>query len=157
MSPLCVYLCMKPCFCDFSFSYKSAENQKILSRLVDEVKGLNSRFITQHIRGQFDIVSPIVWALCSPPHTHMHVYGIPPLTLAQVPFPPIANGSQSTCLYNYMYVVCSIYTDAAYRYYRSRCEENSASRRGLSAINQKKKRRHERIARVSYNCHSPSS
>ena len=37
--------------CNFSFTYKSTENQKILSRLLDEVKALNSHFIIQHIRG----------------------------------------------------------------------------------------------------------
>ena len=54
-----------------------------------------------------------------------------------------------SAIYDDQLVSCLLYTDAAYRYYRSRCEENSASRRGLSATNQKKKRRHERIARVS--------
>ncbi len=40
--------------------------------------------------------------------------------------------------------------DAAYRFFRSRCEERSASRRGIAALNQKKRRQlHERIARVS--------
>lgn len=35
----------------YRFTYKSAENQRVLSRLIDEVKALNSQFITQHIRG----------------------------------------------------------------------------------------------------------
>lgn len=40
-------------------------------------------------------------------------------------------------------------TDAAYRFYRSKCEEDSISKRGLAPERQKKKRRHERLARVS--------
>ena len=39
--------------------------------------------------------------------------------------------------------------DAAYRYYRSLCEEASAERNGKSVSDLQRKRRHERLARVS--------
>lgn len=39
--------------------------------------------------------------------------------------------------------------DAAYRFYRSRCEEESAKRRGKLQEKNKQKRKHERIVRVS--------
>ena len=45
---------------------------------------------------------------------------------------------------------CS-FTDAAYRFYRSRNEEMSARRRGTFVNKSKAKRRHERLARVSRN------
>ncbi len=35
----------------YRYTYKSKENQQVLSRLIDEVRGLNSQYITQHIRG----------------------------------------------------------------------------------------------------------
>ena len=39
--------------------------------------------------------------------------------------------------------------DAAYRLYRSKCEEESINKRGRTTEIQQRKRRHERIARVS--------
>ena len=39
--------------------------------------------------------------------------------------------------------------DAAYRFYRTRAEEQSIKRRGKMEIKNKTKRRHERIVRVS--------
>jgi len=42
--------------------------------------------------------------------------------------------------------------DAAYRFYRSKCEEASKTKRGLLTATQKVKRRHERIARVRKIC-----
>ena len=44
----------------------------------------------------------------------------------------------------------STYTDAAYRFYRSRCEETSTKRRGMHQAKNKSKRKHERTIRVSY-------
>lgn len=41
-------------------------------------------------------------------------------------------------------------TDAAYRFYRSKSEEESARRRGKLGLKNKSKRRHERLVRVSY-------
>ena len=43
---------------------------------------------------------------------------------------------------------CSSYIDAAYRFFRTRCEDELISRRGLASDKNKKKRRHERIVRV---------
>lgn len=43
----------------------------------------------------------------------------------------------------------SYLTDAAYRFYRTKCEEESAVKRGISGNKQKKKRQHERLSRVS--------
>ena len=39
--------------------------------------------------------------------------------------------------------------DAAYRFYRSRCEDESAKRRGKDQVRKTSKRRHERLVRVS--------
>ena len=39
--------------------------------------------------------------------------------------------------------------DAAYRFYRTRCEEASVGRRGKASQKLKTKRRHERMTRVS--------
>ena len=41
------------------------------------------------------------------------------------------------------------FADAAYRFFRSRVEERSVSKRGLTSDKQKQKRRHERLTRVS--------
>ena len=41
-----------------------------------------------------------------------------------------------------------LYADAAYRFYRSKCEEESIKRCGKSAIFVKQKRKHERLSRV---------
>ena len=43
--------------------------------------------------------------------------------------------------------------DAAYRFYRSRCEDESAKRRGKLPEKNKAKRKHERIIRVSMHLH----
>ena len=37
----------------YSLTYKSPENQHILSKIVDEVRGLNPNYLTQHIRGMY--------------------------------------------------------------------------------------------------------
>ena len=42
-----------------------------------------------------------------------------------------------------------IFTDAAYRFYRSRCEDESAKRRGKLQTKNRSKRKHERMTRVS--------
>ena len=42
-----------------------------------------------------------------------------------------------------------VHADAAYRFFRSRVEERSVSKRGLTSSKQKQKRRHERLTRVS--------
>ena len=54
-------------------------------------------------------------------------------------------GSQLLMLQPYIY---SSPADASYRFYRSKCEEASITKRGLLANKQKTKRRHERLARV---------
>ena len=41
-------------------------------------------------------------------------------------------------------------TEAAYRFYRTKCEEESAKRRGTEGVKKITKRRHERIVRVSF-------
>lgn len=45
--------------------------------------------------------------------------------------------------------VCRNFSDAAYRFYRTRCEEASVSRRGKASQKLTTKRRHERLTRVS--------
>ena len=47
------------------------------------------------------------------------------------------------------YILFFSYEDAAYRYYRTQCEESSAQRRGKCPENRQRKRRHERLCRVS--------
>ena len=39
------------------FTYRSSENQRVVSKLVDEVRGLNPNFISQHIRGMLIIIT----------------------------------------------------------------------------------------------------
>ena len=46
-----------------------------------------------------------------------------------------------------LFIQCHI--DAAYRFYKTKCEEDSIKRRGKTAEKQKKKRIHERLTRVS--------
>ena len=41
-----------------------------------------------------------------------------------------------------------LYTDAAYRFYRSRCEDESSRRRGKIPSKNRSKRKHERTTRV---------
>ena len=59
----------------------------------------------------------------------------------------------SQFLYNIEALPTYMYTlsDAAYRFYRTRCEERSVARRGLSSEKQKQKRRRERLTRVRHN------
>ena len=49
--------------------------------------------------------------------------------------------------YNDLFSIMSI--DAAYRFYRSKCEEDSIKRRGKTSVIAKQKRTHERSSRVS--------
>ena len=43
----------------------------------------------------------------------------------------------------------SRFSEAAYRYYKTKCEEESSKRRGLEASLKEKKRRLERVQRVT--------
>ena len=45
-------------------------------------------------------------------------------------------------------------SDAAYRFYRTRCEEQSAAKRGIIDEKQRKKRKHEHLSRVCAQYHS---
>ena len=54
---------------------------------------------------------------------------------------------ETTATANY-YSAWLSFTDASYRFYRSKCEEASINKRGLLAEKQKTRRRHERLARV---------
>ena len=54
---------------------------------------------------------------------------------------------ETTATANY-YSAWLPFTDASYRFYRSKCEEASINKRGLLAEKQKTRRRHERLARV---------
>jgi len=47
------------------------------------------------------------------------------------------------------YIFFFLSSEAAYRYYKSKCEEESVKRRGKDSSQNLAKRRHERIARVS--------
>ena len=50
---------------------------------------------------------------------------------------------------NIMYVyniICHV--DAAYRYYRSCCEQKSIERRGINSVKLRQKRKNERLSRV---------
>ena len=46
--------------------------------------------------------------------------------------------------------VCYLITEAAYRFYKTKCEEESSRRRGKEDSVKKNKRRHERVVRVSH-------
>ena len=50
---------------------------------------------------------------------------------------------------NIWYILSFSYEDAAYRYYRTQCEESSAQRRGKCPENRQRKRRHEHLCQVS--------
>ena len=47
-------------------------------------------------------------------------------------------------------ILLIIFSEAAYRFYRSRCEEISAKRHGKDIFKKTTKRRHERVIRVSW-------
>jgi hypothetical protein len=91
----------------------------VVSRLVDEVRGLNPNFLTQHIRGVLFVAPNHCCWRCD-----------------------------DTC--NLSFVCYFGSADASYRFYRTRCEEKSVTRRGLAAEKQKRKRMRERITRVSF-------
>ena len=63
--------------------------------------------------------------------------------------PAVILGHYETLTSDYENVkTCSSYIDAAYRFFRTRCEDELISRRGLAGDKNKKKRRHEHIVRV---------
>ena len=51
-----------------SVTFKDRENQKVVNKLVTEVKGLNDHFITQHIRGEIQVADD------KPLHNHLSNY-----------------------------------------------------------------------------------
>ena len=53
----------------------------------------------------------------------------------------------SVCIVVFFVVV--FFTEAAYRFYKSKCEEESAKQRGKLPFKNRLKRRHERLHRVS--------
>ena len=49
----------------------------------------------------------------------------------------------------YIFLMCGmLHADAAYRFYRTKCEEDSIKRRGKAAFLAKQKRKHEHLTRV---------
>lgn len=53
------------------------------------------------------------------------------------------------CMGSIALTFSNLFLEAAYRFYKTRCEEDSAKRRGKSESMKKAKRRHERVVRVS--------
>ena len=96
-----------------------------------EVKGQNPTFSTQQIKGNFIHEISTV---------HVHIYNVD------------GTGGVYHELSLRVLLYCSfhlgLYADAACRFYRSKCEEESIKRRGKSAILAKQKRKHERLSRV---------
>ena len=97
---------MSPCV-HHSTRYKDQENQAVLARLLQEVKGLNPNFSTECIKGTS-------WQFSC----------------------KVATISQK-------YV-----TEACYRFYRTKVEEDSLKRRGALDDKNKRRRRRERLLRV---------
>ena len=55
--------------------------------------------------------------------------------------------AKCVCFLHYVFLNA---LDAAYRFYRTKCEEESAKRRGTEGTKKTVKRRHERIVRVGF-------
>ena len=47
-----MYILAIACIIHFRVTFKTAANQTVVNRLVREVKGLNSEFLSQHISGK---------------------------------------------------------------------------------------------------------
>ena len=126
---------LNPC----SATIKSDENEKIMRTILKVVKGLNPTFDGVDIRGELS--TPCIYYMYSCIFNNLSQ--VPGFTFCVVHLEHLCNLDITTFI-----------LEAAYRFYKSKCEEEALRRSGKTESKKISQRRHERIARVSTNYYS---